>query len=116
MATIVVLEDDEIIRDLIVRILERHGYTVLPFIDARPALDGVDFDAVDLVITDLSMRTPGDVAVQELRARGIVIPVIVVSGHVPEDTAQYLVSLGIHTILRKPFKLLELLNIVRSLV
>ncbi len=116
MATIVVMDDDDVVRGVLVRVLKMHGYTVLAFPDARPALDTVDFGEVDLVITDLSMPMPGDVAVEELRGRGIKVPVIVVSGHIPDHTAQHLVFVGVQKILNKPFNLLELLDIVQSLV
>ena len=43
MATIVVMDDDDFVRGVLVRVLKMHGYTVLAFPDARPALDTVDF-------------------------------------------------------------------------
>jgi len=48
VAAVVVVDDDVIIRDVVSRILEMAGHTVLSFEDARPALDGVDFSKIDL--------------------------------------------------------------------
>ena len=116
MARIVVLDDDEIVRNVVVRTLELDRHTVQAFPDARPALEQVDFDQVDLVITDLSMPTPGEIAIRTLRSRGIQIPILVMSGHVEEDKARYLISLGAQQIINKPFSLKNLLNVVQTLI
>ena len=116
MATIVVMDDDEVILRLVCRVLEMGGHHVDAFPDAGPALEDVDFEKVDLVITDLSMPTSGEILIQTLRERGIQTPVIVLTGHITEDKAQYLKLLGAREILRKPFDLKEFLEMVRSLV
>ncbi len=36
MATIVVMDDDDVVRDVLVRVLKMRRYTVLPFSDAQP--------------------------------------------------------------------------------
>ena len=60
MAKLVVLDDDDSLRKAMVLALEREGHEVQDFEDASPALDEVDFDEVDLVVSDLVMPTPGD--------------------------------------------------------
>ena len=52
MASVAVIEDDNIVRDLVVRALETRAYTVLPFEDAQPFLDTDNYE-LDLIITDL---------------------------------------------------------------
>ena len=47
---------------------------------------------VDLIITDLSMPTNGEVVVQTLHRKGIETPLIVLTGYVTEEKAQYLVG------------------------
>ena len=116
MAEIVVLEDDDIIRMLIVRILEYMGHTVHPFPDGAPALRGIDFTSVDLLITDLSMPTSGETVIESLRDSGVTTPVIVVSGNVAPDQARHLETLAVHAILQKPFQVSELMNCVSEII
>ena len=114
MATIVVMDDDEVILNLIRKVLETEGYNVEAFPDAGPALETVDFEQVDLVITDLSMPTSGEVFLRTLRERGIQTPVVVLTGYITESKAQYLKVLGAREIIGKPFNLFEFLEMVRT--
>ena len=74
------------VRLALTQILEALGYQAIPFADAAPALDTVDFDTIDLIITDLNMPTRGEVAIQAIRCRGYQIPIIVISGWLNKDT------------------------------
>lgn len=116
MAHIVVIDDDPFVRQVIVRIMELEGHFVSPFDDAKPALDEVDFDIVDLVITDLTMPTPGEVAIRTIRQRGYEVPILVATGFVYEDKAQYLLKLGAQCIITKPFLMKTLIDSVNALV
>ena len=115
MATILVMDDDATVRNLIKRMLEMHTYEVLDFEDAGIALETVNFDAVDLVITDLMMPTPGDQAIQTLRSRGIRVPILVLSGCcLGKDGIDRLKSLGANHCLEKPFRMTELMHTVEN--
>jgi DNA-binding response OmpR family regulator len=116
MATILVVDDDRVIRDLLTMILKTKNYDVLEFEDARPALDEVDFSETDLIITDFQMPTPGDEFVRELKDRGIEVPVMVLSAALDQDEVAVLESLGVQTIMKKPFTIVELLQAVEELV
>ena len=114
MATIVVMDDEQAVRDIVVRMLEMKDHTVMAFSDARPALDSVNFDEVDLVITDLQMPTPGEEAIQVLRSRGSRVPVIVMSGYLGERSVDGLAALGAQAFLMKPFKISSFLQVVQT--
>jgi CheY-like chemotaxis protein len=116
MATILVMEDDRIVRNVVTQVLGMDGHTVLAFEDAGPALKEADLNAVDLVLTDLQMPTPGETAIEEIRARGFDTPVVVMSGHVGKDQEKRLRAMGVKTILPKPFRLAALIDAVRALV
>ena len=114
MIVVVVVDDEASIRHVLTVILKNIvGHTVLSFADARPALDEVDFSKVDLVITDLRMTTPGDEFIQELRGRGIDIPIILLCGVVDDEL---ITSLDVQAVIPKPFELKELIAIVDSLL
>ena len=114
MATVVVMEDDGLLRDLAVVVLEMEGYSVKAFEDAGPALDEVDFDRVDLIITDLQMPTPGEEAIRAIRRGGDKPPIIVMSGNIDEDKAVELRNLGVQGIIEKPFEISGFLNLVEK--
>ncbi len=56
--TIVVIEDDEAIRELLRTILDEAGYSVVTFSDGNAALAHLDAAPVDLVLLDLMMPRP----------------------------------------------------------
>ena len=116
MATIVVIDDEQAVRNVIVRALQQEGHEVLAFEDAAPALDDVNFDEVDLVITDLVMPTPGDQFILILRQDEVEVPVIVLSGYLNEDRIEYLKDLGVQQVLEKPLEVSQLLKMVREIV
>src|ERR1700730_18204887 len=52
---VVVIEDDDVVRGLLVRLLTPAGYTVERFATAEPALERIRSDAPDLVLLDLQL-------------------------------------------------------------
>lgn len=90
--TILLVEDEEVIRLMLVEILRHQGYTVL---EAGLAADALElagkFDKpIDLLVTDMSM--PGmngwDMA-KTLRATRRGIPILFTSGHNDHETSQW---------------------------
>jgi DNA-binding NtrC family response regulator len=116
MATIVVTEDDDIVRSLVVEALQRDGHRVLAFDDAAPALDRVDFGGVDLIVTDLRMPMHGEQFILLLRERGVTVPVIVISAYLDADRSHYLESMGVHRLLPKPIRMAHLRSAVREML
>jgi DNA-binding response OmpR family regulator len=108
------MEDDDIIRGLIVRVLRMNGHTPLAYADAGPALSDVDFRSVDLIVTDLSMPTHGEEAIRRIRCRGVQAPIIVVSGQLHTTKSDYLKALGVQETLEKPFSLRDLITLVKK--
>ena len=82
--TILFVEDDDAVRALGHRILERHGYTVLPARDGKDALEKARRFAgdIDLLLTDVVMpRVGGRKLVDAIAAQRPGIRVIYLSGH-----------------------------------
>jgi two-component system cell cycle sensor histidine kinase/response regulator CckA len=81
---ILVVDDEERVRDVVARILEAAGYEVLVAVDGEQALAVLEAEGgrVDAVLLDLTMPRRGGVAtLREMRARGHVMPVLVASGY-----------------------------------
>jgi signal transduction histidine kinase/ActR/RegA family two-component response regulator len=117
--TVLVVDDEDIVRALARRVLERFGYTVLTAVDGEDAMEQFRSrsDAIDLVISDLTM--PGMTGVDCLNAMRAVRPDIafVLSSGYSVDTAyQDLVQgpLASAGFIAKPYTPQELLTIARS--
>ena len=81
MARILVVDDEEGIRTLLRNILVREGHHVTTAADGVEALQVVDTQPVDLVITDLIMpEKEGVETISELRKRFPAVKIIAMSG------------------------------------
>ncbi|MCZ6633413.1 MAG: response regulator [bacterium] len=116
MAQVLIMDDDQVVREIIARVVKLKGHDPLVYPDAGPALQEVDFDAIDLIITDLSMPTPGEEAIRIIRGRGIQTPILVISGHLSHPKSYYLEKMGVQSILSKPFLLHDLIDRIQTLI
>lgn len=83
MATILVVDDEPPIRQLVARILERKGHRVLQCGDAASALavtDPLDLLIVDFVLPDVNGRE----LTATMRETRETLPVILMSGYLPD--------------------------------
>jgi DNA-binding NtrC family response regulator len=105
MAEILVVDDDDVIRDTLCELLA-DDYTCQQAHTAEEALRKLEAQPFDVVLTDISM--PG-LSGRELLSRVLSLypdtPVIIVSGLSDQDQAQSLISLGAFDYLLKPFRL-----------
>ncbi|MEM8606438.1 MAG: MASE1 domain-containing protein [Myxococcota bacterium] len=112
--TILVVDDDDDVRDAVVLALESGGYTVLRAADGEEALDVVKShaDIVDLVITDLNMpKGGGEALIDDLANRHPDLPVVVVSGYSSSDGGELPDDV---MFVPKPFSSRVLLSCVRE--
>jgi two-component system sensor histidine kinase ChiS len=115
MITILVVDDEPLIRNVVVDLLRDEGYAVVTADDGHAALEMVQQEAPALVLMDVMMpRMDGRAAFRAMRehAHGDGLPVILMSSMAepadldPEVTA----------FLRKPFDLDQLLALVSRLL
>ncbi|MBL8766129.1 MAG: response regulator [Planctomycetes bacterium] len=115
--TILVVEDEEVVRRVVLRLLRGAGYHVLEADGAREAKRQVDLfsGSIDLLLTDIVMPDmTGTELALELRAGHPNLRVIVMSGYV-EDVAMHHDALAAGArFLNKPFSRDELLDVIRS--
>ncbi len=80
MFHLLIVEDDRNLRDLLVTVLKRNGYTAHPAQDGREALEIMDHQHIDLVITDIMMPdVDGYELTASLRQVNSDLPVIMVT-------------------------------------
>jgi PAS domain S-box-containing protein len=112
--TILLAEDDKIMRRLTKKILEEHGYKVLEAEDGRTALDaiGADHARVDLVLTDVVMKgMSGPELVLRLMDSHPKMKVVYMSGYTGELVANQSLESEIR-LLEKPFTRASLLKVI----
>ncbi len=103
---VLVVEDDELVRTVLVRALEETGFEVLPAADGEQALGiaGKPEQRLDAVITDLAMPgIRGRELAERLEQVRPGVPVLFVSGHADDEVARRgLLDPG-QPFLQKPF-------------
>jgi CheY-like chemotaxis protein len=81
MATVLVIDDERVIRDVIVEVLEDAGHDVLGVATAEEGVNRLDDDAFDLVVSDLLLPgLSGLDLLGEVRRRRPGVPVVFVTG------------------------------------
>ncbi len=117
--TILLAEDDEMVRNMMSRILNDAGYAVIEAVDGVDAVSkfSVNSEKVDMLILDLIMPgMNGKEAFDEIRKLRPGIKTLFASGYAPEIIRQKVVlEEGIHMI-AKPMSPQELLREIRSVL
>jgi CheY-like chemotaxis protein len=113
--TVLVVEDDALQREGLVAVLRRHGHTVVPASDAEQAL--VTFragPAPDLILLDMLLpRRDGWWFLHQLRRDPLLarVPLVITTG-LAVASDEWAASLGASGLLRKPFEVEALLDLV----
>jgi CheY-like chemotaxis protein len=79
--TVLVIDDEDLVRDVVARMIEDLGYAAVTAADGAAGLAVVDRQSIDAVLVDLSMpQMSGTDVVARIRERRPAIPVVVCSG------------------------------------
>ena len=116
---VLVVDDDDVIRQLITVNLELEGFEVVPAVDGQDALDKVKDAQPDVVTLDVMMpRVDGWEAAARLREdpETAHIKVILLSARAQESDIQRGERIGVDAYLTKPFDPDELIDVVRRMV
>ncbi len=117
MAHVLVVEDAEDIRLLMVDLLESMGHTVTEVADGLAGVREALTNRPDLIVLDLMMPTAsGDSALQFIRGTPQIadLPVLVVSAH--SDVRRIATSLGADAWLAKPVEIKQLRDTINKLL
>ncbi len=121
MTTILIVEDEDLLREGVQEFLEMNDFTVVGAGDGVEALQWLQETPIDLVVTDLVMpKLDGVDFVAKLRQSHPNLPVIVVSGSSNSVIARYgLKSIeipGANASIPKPFRSADLLAKIKELL
>jgi len=106
--TILVVDDEELIRNLVVTVLSKLGHSSVTAIDGVDALDKMKGNEIDAVITDIKMPTmDGIILTREISRQYPSIPVMVMTAFDEEYSAGTAISVGAREFIKKPFSIDE---------
>ena len=116
--TVLVVDDEEMVRDVAQMMIEAFGFTVLTAKDGFEGLKVVEAGTLlDAVLLDLTMpRMSGDETFREIHKLRPDLPVILVSGYNEQEVTDQFVGRGIAGFIQKPFQLAELRDKLRAVI
>lgn len=117
--TILIVENETSNRILIERVLSTRGYRCISATNGQEALNMLDHEQVDLILTDLSMPVlDGYRTTQLIRARPTManVPIVAVTAYALNDENEAAMQIGCDEYLTKPFKPRQLLEVVDRLL
>ena len=115
-ASILVVEDDETLRNLLRRILERMGFTVATAINGNDGIERFSAQPVDLVLTDMMMPVIDGVGlIRALRSKWPDVRIIAISG-VEYPCLRMAIGCGAKATLLKPVQADKLGETIRRVL
>ncbi|HYJ92846.1 MAG TPA: PAS domain S-box protein, partial [Pyrinomonadaceae bacterium] len=117
--TILLVEDEPLVQNLVVEFLEQCGYTVIQANNGKAALEICDKHEreFDMLITDVVMPQMGGRALSEhIRMRFPSLPVLFTSGYTDENLVRGALATPNTSFIQKPFSFEPLVNQVREML
>jgi two-component system cell cycle sensor histidine kinase/response regulator CckA len=113
---ILVVEDEEGVRQLVQRMLERNGYEVVTAASGPEALETCErTDGISLLLTDVILpQMSGRDLAERVTMKSPLTPVVYMSGYPGETLANHGISEGDRSYLQKPFTKDQLLERIRA--
>lgn len=103
---VLIVEDDPVLRSVLVKILQNWGFAILQANDGLAALEAIDANADDLSVILLDIMLPllnGLEVARRVRDERPEIPIVVCSAALTDDLMADLHDLGVRDFLSKPF-------------
>ena len=119
MAKILLVEDDEMNRDMLARRLERRGYHVVMAVDGGQGLRLAQAEAPDLILMDMSLPVlDGWEATRQLKAAPATqaIPILALTAHAMAGDREKAVEAGCDDYDTKPIEFPRLLGKIQALL
>lgn len=119
MPRILLVEDNEMNRDMLSRRLQRKGFEVAVAVDGRQGVEMAKSDSYDLILMDMSLpEIDGWEATRQLRAEPGTesIPIIALTAHAMAGDRERALEAGCNDYDTKPIELPRLLSKMESLL
>jgi CheY-like chemotaxis protein len=119
MAKLLLVEDNEMNRDMLSRRLERRGYTVVMAVDGQQGVDMARSESPDLILLDMSLPViDGWEAARRIKSEAETkdIPVIALTAHAMAGDKEKALQAGCDDYDTKPVELPRLLGKIQALL
>lgn len=102
-ARVLVVDDEQTVQQLLVRLLVAAGYEVRTANNGEEALRTLERESVDIIVTDLVMpKADGMAVLQTIRERSLDVPVVMITGAPTTESAMHAVRYRADAYLTKP--------------
>ncbi len=116
-ATVMVVDDESFIRQILTRIVSREGYQVHQASDGVDALQTLAKTPCQIVISDIKMpNMDGIELLDQIRGKHPMISVILVTAYAGEYSMQDALAAGADAFITKPFKNVEIAETLRNVL
>lgn len=118
-ATVLVIEDEEPLCELLQQILSNAGYTVLVARDGKEALDVFEKhkNSIDIVLSDLGLpKMSGYECFKEFQKRQPNVRMVVASGYFEPNEKKTMLQSGILGFIQKPYSSPQILSLLKEIL
>jgi CheY-like chemotaxis protein len=119
MAKILLVEDNEMNRDMLARRLARRGYQVVVALDGAEGLQLAEAETPDLILMDMSLPVvDGWEATRQLKAQPATqaIPIIALTAHAMSGDREKAMAVGCNDYDTKPIEFARLMDKIQALL
>jgi YesN/AraC family two-component response regulator len=116
-ASVLIVDDETFIRQILARIVSREGYQVCQACDGQDALDRLSDTSCDIVISDIKMPNMDGIALlSEIKSRHPEISVVLITAYAGEYSGEEALKAGADAFIAKPFKNVEIAETLREVL
>ncbi|UCC43809.1 MAG: response regulator [Candidatus Zixiibacteriota bacterium] len=114
---VLVVDDEELLRDLLRKALGRAGFRVRLAGSGAEALEILQSHRISIMLADIKMpQMSGIELLTEVKEKHPTVPVLLMTGHGGDYSEDEMLEAGADGYIAKPFKNMEIISLVRSLV
>src|SRR5664279_5052888 len=115
MSTVLILDDEPVIREVLGSVLAKAGFVTREAASAAEGLERLAKESIDLLLLDLMLPDrPGLEVLAEVKARHPEVPVVVVTAYSSVESAISAMREGAFHYLPKPFRNEEVVHVVKQ--
>jgi two-component system cell cycle sensor histidine kinase/response regulator CckA len=117
--TVLVVDDEETVRTVAARMLERLGFAVVTANDGRDGMEKFRSDPTRFVMVLLDLTMPhldGEETFRQMRQLNPGVRVILTSGFNQQEAVNRFIGKGLAGFIQKPFELASLVQVIRSVL
>ena len=114
---VMVVDDDEFILEILEKIIRREGFEVTAISSAREALEKLESEKIEAVISDIVMpEMDGIELLKQVKSKYPEIRVLMITGHTGRYGSESVMDIGADGFISKPFKNIEITRTLRRLI